>query len=56
MDAAVLIAMTSCILHDASPSRVRFLQPLTPEEEFAVVGSAKTIRWQLSSFYFASGF
>ena len=58
MDAAVLIAMTSCILR-ARLSKLgsAILQPLTPEEEFAVVGScAKTIRWQLSIFYFASGF
>jgi hypothetical protein len=58
MDAAVLIAMTSCILR-AKLSKLgsAILQPLTPEEEFAVVGScAKTIRWQLSIFYFASGF
>ena len=52
MDAALLVAIA---IHAAS--RKSRLAPLSVDEERTIVGScARTIRWQLAVFYFASGF
>lgn len=52
MDAALMIALVSCALR-----RPRKAAVLSEEEELEIVSScARTVRWQLSIFYFASGF
>ena len=53
MDAALALALgTRVASRDAS-----WRSPLSAEDERAIVGaSARTIRWQLAIFYFASGF
>ena len=55
MDAAVLLALAACVCRRPA-GRARFLTPLSASEELEVVcACARTIRWQLALFYFASG-
>ena len=54
MDAAVLCALATCVWRRPASKR---LTPLSPAEEVNIIGTcARTIRWQLALFYFASGF
>lgn len=59
MDAALLLTLLTCARGRWQRHRgaAALAAPLTTDEEHAIISScSKTIRWQLSIFYFASGF